>query len=76
MRICYHAFFTHDELGELDAFFEKKGRTLALVSSWDANDAEFRPEYMARLFRHFGVDMQALPKKDFPAALKLLRRPE
>ena len=73
-RICYHSFFEDEQLGEGDGFFERKGKGLVLVAWLDAGDAEFRPEYMTRLFRHFGVDIEPLPDKDREVALRLLHK--
>jgi hypothetical protein len=67
MKICYYAFF--EDLGEVDAFFDEK---LDLISWWDCNDANFRPEYMNSLFSHFGVKMLPMPNKLRSKALKVL----
>ena len=72
MKTCYYKFFCHDDLGECYGFFTENKKKLTCIHWFDANDASYRHEYMAGLFKHFGVQMVKLPGQFDKAATKLI----
>ena len=73
MRTIYHEFFCDDEIGEADAFYEVIDGKLKMITSWSANDANFRYEYMGSLFKHLGVEIKDLPKKHKKEATAMMK---
>jgi hypothetical protein len=63
LKVIYHTFFCGDNIGEADGFFEINGGKLEYVTGWDANDANWRGEYMGGLLRHAGAEIKELPDK-------------
>ena len=73
MKTCYYLFVCDDDLGECYGFFTGDKKKLTCVHWLGCNDAQYRHEYMAELFKHFGVTMTKLPEKLHKAAIALLK---
>jgi hypothetical protein len=63
LKVIYHTFFCGDLIGEADGFFEINDGELEYVTGWDANDANWRGEYMGGLLEHAGAEIKELPDK-------------
>jgi hypothetical protein len=75
LRTLYHQFFCGEgNLGEADGFFSLEGGKLEWVDGWDANDANWRHEYMAGLLKWAGVEIKRLPSKYLDEAVKIAEK--
>ena len=74
-RILYHQFFCGEgNLGEADGFFSLENGKLEWVDGWDANDANWRSEYMTGLLSWAGVEVKDLPDKYLWEAVALAEK--
>src|SRR5271156_5850304 len=63
LKVLYHTFICDDNCGEAEGFFELTKGKLTLITSWSANDANWRGEYMTGLINYFGGKIEQLPEK-------------
>jgi hypothetical protein len=76
LRVIFYKYFDSsddDDLGEAQAFFEVVDGNLTLISCWSLNDADYREEYMSKVFRYLGVDVKRLPEKWYSQAVEAVK---
>ena len=62
-RILYSKWFEGGDTGEGTGMYEVVDSKLVLVAAFDANDADWRGEYMDGILSHFGIDREKLPEQ-------------
>ncbi len=59
MKTIYHIRAANG--GEMDFFFDAKGK---MLTWWDLNDANYRDEYMNDLFKKLGYEVKTANQQD------------
>lgn len=70
MRTVY-TYYSEEEYGEVQAFFDEKFK---IITAWSCDDANYRSEYMDPLFEAVGVKMVHLPANKFEMADKAIKK--